>query len=68
MELLEAFSPLLPAIGNPTIITHLEDLTISNVIFLHNFHKYTFCDFLIKMYIKVKYFWGNFIQDSGHHS
>ena len=67
MELFEALSPLLLAIGQPTIITHLEELTISNVIFLHNIRKYAF-KFLIKMYIKVKYFWGNFIQDSGHHS
>ena len=68
MELLEAFSPLLPAIGNPTIITHLEKLTISNVIFLFTFLKYTSCVFFIQMYITIKYFWGNFIQDSAHHS
>ena len=68
MELFEAFSPLLPALENPTIITHLEELTISNVIFLNNFCECAFCDLNYKMYIKVKYFLGNFIQDSGHHS
>ena len=58
MELFEAFSPLLPALENPTIITHLEELTISNVIFLNNFCKCAFCDLNYKMYIKVKISWG----------
>ena len=49
MELFEALSPLLPALENPTIITHLEELTISNVIFLNNFCECAFCDINYKM-------------------
>lgn len=59
MELFEAFSPLLPALENPTIITHLEELTISNVIFLNNFCKCAFCDMLIiKCISRLNISWG----------
>ena len=58
MELFEAFSPLLPALENPTIITHLEELTISNVIFLNNFSKCGFCDILIKCISRLNISWG----------